>query len=172
MFKKRLAAISVLWFAAGIATLAAEEGVAPSAAFEKLKSLAGRWEGHVITPDGPEAVVEYRVSSGGNTVMEFLFPGSDHEMVSIYYLDGNELLAKHFCSMGNQPEMKLDAEASSADELRFGFTGGSNMDPAVDIHIHEGKIALRGDRMEAEWAVYTAGKKEGENRFFLERTKP
>ncbi|HEY7699409.1 MAG TPA: hypothetical protein VIE88_13390, partial [Vicinamibacteria bacterium] len=104
-------------------------------------------------------------------VMEVLFPGSDHEMVTFYFLDGDELVAKHFCVMGNQPEMKLDADASSENELRFAFTGGSNLDPAKDVHMHGGRIAIRGDRLESEWAVYNGGKEDGANRFFLSRAK-
>jgi hypothetical protein len=149
----------------------ASQGLAPDAAFEKLKGLAGRWEGSVDTPDGPASIVEYRVTAAGKTVMETLFPGSEYEMVSVYYLDGDRLIAKHFCAMGNQPEMKLDAEASTETELRFAFTGGTNMDPARDTHMHGGKITLLGDRLTSEWAVYSGGKQAGANRFYLSRVK-
>lgn len=149
----------------------AADGLSPTAAFEKLKGLAGRWEGHAGTPDGPEGAVEYRVTAAQKLVMEVLFPGSDHEMITFYYLDGDELVGKHFCVMGNQPEMKLDADASSENELRFAFTGGSNMDPAKDVHMHGGKMSIREGRLESVWAVYKDGKEDGANRFFLTRAK-
>jgi hypothetical protein len=147
------------------------DAISPRAAFEKLKGLAGRWEGSVDTPDGPASVVEYRVTAAGKTVVEVMFPGSEYEMVSVYYMDGDRLVAKHFCAMGNQPEMKLDGKASSENELHFAFTGGTNMDPAKDTHMHGGKIAIRGDRLENEWMVFTTGKQEGANRFYLSRSK-
>lgn len=153
------------------AAAVAGEGMSPKAALERLKGLEGKWEGHVTTADGPRGSVEYRVTSGGNTVMEFLFPGSDHEMVSVFYLDGGELVAKHYCVMGNQPEMKLDRSSSSENELHFVFSGGTNLDPNKDPHIHSGKIAIRGERLENEWDVFSNGKKEGANRFFLSRAK-
>jgi hypothetical protein len=150
---------------------ASQPGVSPVAAFEKLKELAGTWEGHVTTPDGPEATVEFRLTSGGKTVMEFQFPDSDYEMVSVYFLDGDELVAKHYCAMGNQPEMKLDPQASSATELVFMFTGGTNLDPAKDYHVHGGKMSIGDNRLENEWDVYNGKTKETANRFFLTRVK-
>ena len=94
-----------------------------------------------MAPDGPKAAVEYRLTAGGNVVMEVLFPGSSHEMISMYYLDRGKLVAKHYCSMGNQPEMALDEEGSTSGELRFDFTGGTNLDAGKDAHIHGGRIA-------------------------------
>src|SRR4051794_37581207 len=37
--------------------------VSARAAFDRLKTLAGTWEGHVMTPDGPPGTVTYRVAS-------------------------------------------------------------------------------------------------------------
>jgi hypothetical protein len=108
------------------------------------------------------------MSAGRNVVMEVLFPGSSHEMISMYYLDGGKLVAKHYCSMGNQPEMALDEEGSTSGELRFDFTGGTNLDAGKDAHIHGGRIGLKGpDRLENEWNFFEGGKKVDTNRFYL-----
>jgi hypothetical protein len=54
--------------------------------------------------------------------------------------------------MGNQPLMKL--ERATADLLQFGFAGGTNLDPAKDIHIHQGRIRFVAEgRLEEEWRV-------------------
>jgi hypothetical protein len=37
--------------------------------------------------------------------------------------------------------------------------------------MHGGKIAIRGDRLENEWLVFSGGKQEGANRFYLSRVK-
>jgi hypothetical protein len=141
------------------------------AALERLKTLAGVWRGHVISADGPAAELRYGVTAGGNTVEEKLFPGTEHEMVTMYHLEGGDLVLTHYCAMGNQPRMKL-VKASGTDplQLQFDFTGGANVDPAKDMHMHAGTITLRGaDRLEAEWAVYDKGKQTGANRFFMDR---
>ena len=146
--------------------------VDPKAAFERLKGLTGEWAGTVTSKEGPPAQVRYELISGKSAVMETLFPGTDHEMRSIYHMDGSDLVMTHYCAMGNQPRMKLEVAASTLSELVFKFTGGSNLDPARDAHVHDGKIMLRSaDQLEAEWAVYQGGAPSGSNRFFLSRRK-
>ena len=158
---------------AGAADTAPKAKVDGKAALERLKTLAGEWRGHVTTPDGPAASVVYGVTAGGSTVTERLFPGTEHEMFTLYHLDGSDLVLTHYCAMGNQPRMRL-VRAAGTDpvELEFGFSGGANIDPAKDAHMHAGRMVLRGaDRLEAEWAVYDKGKQAGANKFFLERVK-
>jgi hypothetical protein len=132
-------------------------GVTAQAAFAKLKSIAGEWRNDDAGP-GPDAHVVYRVTSNGSVVMETIMPGTDHEMITMYHLDRGELRLTHYCAAGNQPRMKLDKKASHANELRFVFDGGTNLDPAEDIHMHSAQIAFRsGGRIEAEWDAYQGG---------------
>ena len=168
------AAAAALWAAGtSAADLAPKAKVDGKAALERLKGLAGEWRGHVTTPDGPEASVVYGVTAGGSTVTERLFPGTGHEMFTLYHLDGGELVLTHYCAMGNQPRMRLVQVAGTDPvELKFDFAGGANVDPAKDAHMHAGRMVLRGpDRLEAEWAVYDKGKQAGANTFALERVR-
>lgn len=136
------------------------------AAFEKLKSLNGEWEG---TAKGHKASVTYRTASNGSVVQEDLFPGTDHEMISMYHLDGDALVLTHYCALGNQPRMRL-SKTSSPDELRFDFDGGTNFKPETDTHIHSGRIKwLSPDEIESEWAVFQGTKQVGANTFLLTR---
>lgn len=138
-------------------------------ALDELKQLAGRWEGTTSSPDVPGSL-DVRVIGGGSTVIMTEFPGTPHEMTTLYFLDGDVLRLKHFCSMGNQPEMELDQAASSVEELRFVFTGGTNLDAATDMHIHQGTIRLiEADRLESSWDMFEGGRLAGTNRFFLSR---
>jgi hypothetical protein len=139
-------------------------------AFERLKSLAGEWQGTAMTKDGPPAAIRYEVVSNGNTVMERQFPGTSHEMISMYHLDGDQLFAVHYCAMGNQPRMRF--EQGSAAELRFAFAGGTNFDPKKDMHIHSARYTFAGDDgLEAEWTVYRGETQAGANKVFLTRKK-
>ena len=142
------------------------------AALDKLKSLKGTWTGTIGTPEGPPAVIRYEVRSNGTAVMETLFPDSDHEMVTVYHLDRSDLVATHYCASGNQPHFRLEKEKATATELSFGFTGGTNLDPATDAHIHSGRIRFVDEgRFEAEWDFYQAGKLAGGHRFLMSRKK-
>jgi hypothetical protein len=152
---------------------AAARGAEPApdhkAAFDRLKTLAGAWQGHHTTPDGPPMEVEYRLTGGGSALVERLFAGSPHEMTSVYYLDAGELVLTHYCAMGNQPRMKLVAGGQQGD-LRFDFVGGTNLDVATSTHIHGGRISMPApDRFDADWHVWSQGKQTDTHRLFMRR---
>ncbi|WP_406694391.1 hypothetical protein V5E97_25275 [Singulisphaera sp. Ch08] len=109
---------------------------------EKMKKLAGTW---LATDDDGKPTDQVmsivKVIAGGSVVHETHFPGQPHEMVSIYYVDGPDLVMTHYCVLGNQPRMKADRK-SAADQIRFQFAGGSNLDPAKDKHMHEATLTI------------------------------
>lgn len=155
-------------FTLGTAASAADSPpLEAKAAFERLKSLAGSWSG---TASGDPAKVEYRVASAGTVVMETLLPGTDHEMVSMYHLEGDDLVMVHYCAIGNQPKLRLDRAASTADVLRFEYVSGTNLAPDTDGHVHTGVVTFRADGgLEADWGFWQGGKSAGVNRFLLKR---
>jgi hypothetical protein len=105
-----------------------------NAAFEKLKSLHGTWTANMMTPTGEKAIVDYRVTAGGSVVMETMFVGAPEEMINMYTMDGDALIATHYCSGQNQPILRLNASASSEDELVFDFVKvtGKNTDSYIN----------------------------------------
>jgi hypothetical protein len=136
-------------------------------AFKRLKTLAGHWNIHVMTPDGPVTPVDYRISGGGSVVVETLFAGQTHEMITMYTLDGDSIVATHYCAMGNQPTMKLDVSLSTADNLVFTYVGVRGQNASGD-HIHDGRIHFRPDgTVEGQWNSTASEPK----RFFLNRAK-
>ena len=150
----------------------AEEGITAKEAFKKLKTLAGEWKKQAKPGGAHEdgGTVTYRVTSNGSTVMETDFPGSDHEMISMFHLDGADLRLTHYCAVGNQPRMKLDRAKSTAETLVFTFDGGTNLDPEKDLHIHAARIHFKGDKkLESEWEAYQDGKKMHTEVFSLTR---
>lgn len=161
----RLSAFVLLaWTHPGLAVAESGVPVEGKAAFERMKTLAGTWEGQA-------AIVNYRVASGGSVVEETLFPGTPHEMISMYYVVGGDLVLTHYCAMANQPRMRLDRKASTPDRLVFVFDGGTNFDPAKDTHVHSGVVEWQGETLHNAWAVYSAGKPAGQNEFVLTRKK-
>jgi hypothetical protein len=84
------------------------------------------------------------VTAGGSAVHETLFPGQPQEMVSVYTLEGPDLVMTHYCVLGNQPRLKADPN-SSANQIRFQFAGGSNLDPAKDKHMHSATLTIVDD---------------------------
>lgn len=134
-------------------------------AFDRLKSLAGTWV--AVDPKGKvtDTVVSvFRVTAGGSAVHETVFPGAGHEMVTVYHLDGESIVLTHYCAVGNAPRMRLDPK-SPADELRFLFDGGTNLDPAKDMHMHEGSIRfLDADTIQWTWQAWAGGKVQADHK--------
>jgi hypothetical protein len=116
-----------------------------NAALDKMKKLVGTWL--VADKDGKptdQVASIIKVTAGGSAVHETLFPGQPHEMVSIYTVDGPDLIMTHYCVLGNQPRMKADPN-SSANQIVFQFAGGNNLDPKKDKHMHEATLTIVDD---------------------------
>ncbi len=114
----------VLTLTACLICLAASAGDKPTpaqAAFERLKGLAGEWRGRIGDREkGPAATVLFRTTAADHTVMETLFPGTAHEMVTMYHLEEGKLVLTHYCAAGNQPRMAL-TKKSTAGRARLQF---------------------------------------------------
>ena len=127
-------------------------------AFETMKKLAGTWL--AADQDGKptdQVVSIIKVTAGGSAVHETLFPGQPHEMVSIYTVDGPDLVMTHYCVLGNQPRMKADPKAP-ANQIRFQFAGGSNLDPKKDKHMHAATLTLvDADHFEVAGVAWEGG---------------
>ena len=113
------------------------EPPAASAELARVKALAGRWIG---TSSGPESedqpvTAEYRVTSGGSAVVETLFAGTDHEMVSVYHDRSGRLTVTHYCMLGNQPEFALAGGAPNRLEL--------SLAPSSDLNGRRRRICTR-----------------------------
>lgn len=116
-----------------------------NAALEKMKKLAGTWL--LADEDGKptEQIASIiKVTAGGSAVHETIFPGQPHEMVSVYTVDGSDLIMTHYCVLGNQPRMKADPK-SPANQIVWRFTGGTNLDPTKDKHMHEATLTIVDD---------------------------
>ena len=154
----------------------AETSVDAHAVFKQLKSFEGTWkgsakgEGEDEMEETPGAVHEFRVASAGTVVMETMNQGTDHEMINMYHLDGDELRLTHYCAGDNQPHMMLDRKASTPEKLIFTFVGGTNLDPEVDHHIHGVEISVKDEnRILSSWIGYGGGKQTGVMNFNLAR---
>lgn len=135
-----------------------DEGVEAKVAFDRLKKLEGEWKVASEGEHGGGKII-YKVTAAGTSLMETEFPGSHHEMVTMYHLDGKNLKATHYCSAGNQPTLKLDLKGSKPDLYSFVYESGSNLNPDKDMHIHAFKIKfLEGGKVESEWEGYLDGK--------------
>ncbi|MHB8951479.1 MAG: multiheme c-type cytochrome [Pirellulaceae bacterium] len=165
----RLAHRTVIWDRAtgelltGKQNASAPNAPAPNATptLDALKSLAGSWVRVGENGQPTEQVVStFRVTAAGSAVMEVLFPGTDHEMVTIYHQDGDDLLLTRYCASGNQPRMKCRG-GSDPQHLIFEFelVDATDMRSLHDAHVHAGTIAIVGpDHLRSQWQRFDQGK--------------
>jgi hypothetical protein len=161
--------LAVVWALAGPARSdEPQPKIDAKEAFAKLKSLEGEWKAEGDVP----AVIKFRVTAAGSAVVEELFPGTEHEMVSVYHMDGAALKMTHYCGSGNQPRMRLNLESSTPELFVFDFDGGTNLDASKDMHMHEQKYRLKdAGTLDVKWQGYQDGKPSGEPHGFVLKRK-
>lgn len=134
--------------------------------FEKMKSLAGVWEGE--DHEGNPVRVSYKVVSEGSAVMEAIDHNQSKDMmITMYHLDGDRLLMTHYCSAGNQPRMRLTGSLPMS--LSFEMFDATNMKSKDDPHMH--KLVIKWvdkDHLTQEWTLRANGK-DTQHMFTLER---
>ena len=126
---------------------------------EKMTKLVGTWVAADENNKPTEQIVSViKLTAGGSAVHETLFPGQEQEMVSIYTVDGSDLVMTHHCMLGNQPKMKADPK-SPANKISFVFAGGANLDPQKDKHMHGAVLTIiDADHIEIEGEAWDGGK--------------
>jgi hypothetical protein len=128
--------------------------------FQRVKTLAGKWRGTATTV-GKEttthpATIEYEVTAGGTALLERLFPGTPHAMVSVYHDKDSCLRMTHYCMLGNQPEMLLTH--SDEHSLEFLLTGDCDIDSTTEPHMHSLKITWAdADTITQTWTLFVGG---------------
>lgn len=128
---------------------AGNEKAKSAAAFEKLISLVGEWEG---TNSAGSVKATYTLVSGGTALMERLQPGKEAEMITLYSLDGDHLLITHYCSGGNQPSMRTGAITELNGTLSFKVFQVTGMKTAHDAHMTALVLTMPDkDHLTQEW---------------------
>ena len=99
-----LTLIVVLILLATIGTSAARavERSGSMDAFQQLVTLVGEWKGE---KSGTEIKLIYTLTADGSALMEEFRPDKGPAMITMFTVDGDHLLATHYCSAGNQPNM-------------------------------------------------------------------
>ncbi len=141
------------------AARADEKATSTSAArLEARKKLAGDWV--EIGKDGKPSdhlISSIRVTANGSVVQETLFPGTPKEMVTMYHVDGSDLVLTHYCILGNQPRMRAEA-GPEANRLVFRCSTVGNLKSEDENHMHQATLTLAGDdRFQAEWVSHKEG---------------
>ena len=136
-------------------------------AFERLSTLVGEWHG---TESASEAKLIYRLTSDGSALMEdFLTPKS--EMITMFTVDGDHLIATHYCSVGNQPQMLTEAIKDPSSILVFSLSRITGLKTPDDWHNTGLSVTLEDKQHLTQVWTYEYKGQKGTNTFRFVRTR-
>jgi hypothetical protein len=144
--------------------------------FDKLKTLAGSWEGRVTSIpadadiEGKPMQVMLRVTSMGNALMhEATGAGRPDDPITMLYLDGDRLLLTHYCDAGNRPRM-TGSMSPDGKTVEFEFLDVAGSTQYGHMH-HAVFTFIDANHHVEEWTYMQPGDKPVRARFDLQRTK-
>jgi hypothetical protein len=137
-------------------------------ALEEFKSLAGEWEGK--DSHGANIHASYEAMSSG-VVMERLQPESGPGMMTMYSLDGDHIVAFHFCSQGNQPVLKTDILSAATGTYNFTIERAYGLKTSGELHMIALLVTISDrDHLTEVWTNLHDGKRSS-NTITLARRK-
>ncbi len=155
---------SVVW-------LCAEETrakVEKNPAFEKMKSLVGKWEGTAMEEGKALPTnARFQLVSDNSALMGWLHEGVADEMVTMFHMDGKDLMATHYCAAHNQPRLVLVA-GGDPNKLVFKFKDGTNIAPGAG-HMSQVTFVIDAPDHHAEDWIYMEKGKETTAHFDFKR---
>jgi hypothetical protein len=156
---KRNITIAALILGVVVLTTGSSMQAEPGSAFDKLKALAGEWEGQ--RADGITVKVTYQVLGGGATLVERTEAGDEPAMLSVYHRDNDDLRMTHYCSDDNQPRMKAASVMPDAREISFEFVDATNLKEADDGYINSLTVSFEdSDNITQKWGWTQNGQQE------------
>jgi hypothetical protein len=119
-------------------------------AFNKLKTLVGNWDGK--SQDGKPVHVSYQLFSDDSALLERMDHGGRAQMISVYHLDGNQLMMTHYCMAHNQPRMRAEQPSGDGKVLTFSFLDATSLPSPSAGHMHKLELSFDDARhMTQKW---------------------
>ena len=139
-----------------------------NAAFDRLSSLVGVWRG---AQGGVDVTVTYTLTAGGSTLMEEFRPAKGGVMMTMFSVDGDHLIATHYCSAGNQPQMVTEMITDPQSKtLTFSLTRVTGTKTPEDRHNTGLEVLLEDkDHVAQKWTYLYQGKTGTTNFYFTRK---
>lgn len=146
----------------------AEDKTKSEEAFNRLASLQGEWKGKA---EGVDTTLIYTLTANGSVLMEQCRPEKGHEMITMFTVDGDHLIATHYCSAKNQPQMATPVIADAQQPLAFSLVRVTGLKSPDAFH-NTGLTMIQesNDQLTQEW-LYESKGKTGKNVFHFRRVE-
>jgi len=124
--------------------------------FAQMKSLVGEWE---AVQDGVPVKETYTLTANGSALMAETRPDNEPAMITMFTVDGDHLIATHYCVAGNQPQMVTDIPANLQKSVTFKLARVTGMKTPDDWHNTGITITLDDpNHMTQRWTYQYKGK--------------
>lgn len=163
-----LALVVLLGAAPGSASAPAPALIDAEVHFANLKAIVGEWEAPV-GKDGKIVRASYALVSKGTVLVETWTTPSGASTMTVFHLDGRQLMATHYCAQGNQPRLRWTRTVKGV--LSFDFLDATNLASASASHLAKLDLGLAGvdaGRLSRR-EVYVEGGKEEVTEFVFQR---
>ena len=92
-------------------------------AFNQVKKMLGTWKGELTQASGNvvEQYSEFYLVSGGNTIYERIIEDGVEMHTTYTNVDG-ELLVRHYCALGTQPEFEVESSTDKKLSVKLAST--------------------------------------------------
>jgi len=168
---KRSLLFTAIGMAAVVAAAAspAADKIKSEEAFDRLTSLKGEWQGE---QKGVKITVIYTLTANGSALMEEFRPESGPVMITMFTVDGDHLIATHYCSAKNQPQMITSAITNAQKPLAFSLARITGLKSPDDWH-NTGLTVIQEDdtHLTQEWTYQSKGR-TGKRTFRYTRVRP
>lgn len=132
-----------------------QDGTRSEAVFKQLASLEGEW---TAIQDGTPVKETYTVTANGTALLVETKPANEPMMITMVTVDGDRLIATHYCSAGNQPQMAASAPADLQKGLSFSLERVTGLKTPDDWHNTGLTITLDDqDHMTQRWTYLYKG---------------
>jgi hypothetical protein len=127
-----------------------------AAVFKQLTSLVGEWE---AVQEGVPVKETYTLTANGTVLMSETKPADSQPMITMFTVDGDHLIATHYCVAGNQPQMVTAAPGDLEKGLTFSLERVTGMKTPDDWHNTGITLTLDDkDHMTQRWTYLYKGK--------------
>ena len=130
--------------------------VGSTATFEQMKSLVGEWK---AIQEGVPVTEIYKLTANGTALMAETRSANEPAMITMITVDGDRLIATHYCIAGNQPQMVATSPDDLYKGVAFTLDRVTGMKTADDWHNTGITITLDdSNHMTQTWAYLYKGK--------------
>lgn len=146
------------------------EPARPELPWARLKTLVGSWQRtDASTPAQKAFRIRYRLISADSVLVEEFGDPAKQVTQTLFHADGSRLLATHYCAQGNQPRLRLRADAD--DTLVFEFLDATNLRAPSDSHLVRLTFRWKDADHLVRKEVYASSGREEASTLLLERTR-